>query len=400
MSVRHPTPPPFPFGLREPDAVAQLLADVVDHLAYPVFVKDHAFRWVVLNRAFCALTGFSRERMLGHTDHEFFPREQADFFRIKDEEVFTSGRTVEIVDEPITDAEGVLHVLHTTKAPVHNAQGEITHLVGVIHDVTALRQADAALREANERLEARVRERTLALEAAQVELMQRERLAVIGRLAGSIAHQIRNPLGSIKNAAYLIHLSLGRPTEGDVSKALAIIHEEVQRANQIITDLLEFSRVAEPTRRPVPALFVLEQTLGGFDFAPPLTLVRAYPDTLGTVVVDAAQVQRALVHLVRNAMQAMRDGGTLTVDARTEPGFVVVSVADTGVGIPEAVRARLFEPLVTTNPAALGLGLMTARVLIENQGGRLACVRSDAQGTVFEAHLPLAAPEASGAAQG
>jgi len=377
-------------GPVDPEDAVQLLADIIEHISYPVFVKDRAFRWVVLNRALCDMTGFPRAQMLGHTDHEFFPKEQADFFRIKDAEVFTTGRTVEILDEPITDADGSIHVLHTTKVPLRDARGEITHLVGVIHDVTALRRADAALREANEQLEGRVRERTEALEAAQVELMQRERLAVIGRLAGSIAHQIRNPLGSIKNAAYLIDISLGRPKEGDVARALAIVHEEVQRANQIITDLLEFAQVSTPRPRNVPALFVLEQTLGAIGIPDAVTLQRAYPETLGPVHVDAAQVQRALLHLLRNALQAMPEGGTLTIDARSEARFVVISLADTGVGIPKEVRERLFEPLVTTHPGALGLGLMTARVLIENQGGRLTCVQSDRSGTCFEAHLPVA----------
>ncbi len=382
--------PVLPNNLLDPEDTVQLLADVIEHISYPVFVKDRAHRWVVLNRAMCDMTGFPREQMLGHTDHEFFPKDQADFFLVKDAEVFNTGRTVEILDEPITDAEGALHVLHTTKVPLYNAQGEITHLVGVIHDVTALRHADAALRDANEQLEARVKERTEALEAAQVELMQRERLAVIGRLAGSIAHQIRNPLGSIKNAAYLIHLSLNRPQEGDVARSLAIIHEEVQRANQIITDLLEFAQVSAPRRRPVPTLFLLEQTLGAFDFESTITLVKAFPESLGSVNVDAAQVQRALLHLIRNAVHAMTAGGTLTISARTEKDFVVITLADTGAGIPAEVRDRLFEPLITTNPGALGLGLMTARVLIENQGGRLTCIQSDRTGTVFEAHLPTA----------
>ena len=117
--------------------------------------------------------------------------------------------------------------------------------------VLVTRPNAAALREANEALERRVLERTRALETAQSELMRRERIAqliahLVGQLAGAIAHQIRNPLGSIKNAAYLLKLSSGPSPDRDVTQSLAVIHDEVRRANQIITDLLDYARGSTP----------------------------------------------------------------------------------------------------------------------------------------------------------
>ena len=131
---------------------ARFLAEVVDHIGHPIFVKDRKFRFVLLNRALFEVVGYTREQMLGKTDYDFFPRAEADFFRAKDEEVFARGEMVEIEAEPITDAAGKKHVLATTKVPLRDGRGEITHLVGIIHDITRLKEAEDALRQANEDL--------------------------------------------------------------------------------------------------------------------------------------------------------------------------------------------------------------------------------------------------------
>jgi signal transduction histidine kinase len=302
--------------------------------------------------------------------------------------MFTLGKRVEITEEPITDKDGRHHVLSTTKVPLRDARGVITHLVGIIHDITPLKRAEEALREVSNVLERRMQERTDELLAAQTELVRRERLAVIGLFAGSLAHQIRNPLGSIKNAAYLVQLA--SPTvDDDLRRALNIIQDEVGRANQIITDLVDYARVTPAQRRVVPVDLLMEIALSGMDLPANVTVVTECP-ALPKVFVDPAQLQRALQKLVKNALQAMSNGGTLTLRARSEGDAVFFCVSDTGRGIPEDVRHRLFEPLVSGNPGNLGLGLITARALIENQGGALALEKTDHDGTCVMLRLPVA----------
>ena len=366
----------------------EFLAAIIDHVAHPIFVKDRDYRFVLLNRAMEGMVGIPRAEMLGHTDYDFFPKEQADWFREKDLEMFTLGKPVEITEEPITDKDGRRHVLSTTKVPLRDARGVITHLVGIIHDITPLKRAEEALREVSNVLERRMQERTDELLAAQTELVRRERLAVIGLFAGSLAHQIRNPLGSIKNAAYLVQLA--SPTvDDDLRRALNIIQDEVGRANQIITDLVDYARVTPAQRRVVPVDLLMEIALSGMDLPANVTVVTECP-ALPKVFVDPAQLQRALQKLVKNALQAMSNGGTLTLRARSEGDAVFFCVSDTGRGIPEDVRHRLFEPLVSGNPGNLGLGLITARALIENQGGALALEKTDHDGTCVMLRLPVA----------
>jgi PAS domain S-box-containing protein len=112
---------------------------VLEHVALPLFVKDRAFRFVLLNGALARFVGFPRDAMLGKTDYDFFPKAEADFFRQKDEELFQKGQRVEIPEETITDSSGKKHVLSTIKVPLRGRDGDITHLVGIIQDITAIK---------------------------------------------------------------------------------------------------------------------------------------------------------------------------------------------------------------------------------------------------------------------
>jgi PAS domain S-box-containing protein len=364
------------------------LAAVIELVADPIFIKDRAFRFVLVNAALATLTGRPREAMLGRTDYDFCPADEADFFRQKDMEMFSTGSAVTIEEEPFTDASGARHVLATTKVPLRDASGEVTHVIGIIHDITRLKEAEDALRLANEELERRVRDRTAALAAAQGRLVRKERLAVLGQLAGGLAHQIRNPLGAITNAAYVLQRQVKAPTE-DAARSIEIILAEVQQANRIITDLLDYARVRPPVRRKVSPREIVERALGS-QTTPTNVRVALDVPVLPLVSVDPDQVRDALENLLRNAVEAMPEGGDLRIGARVEGGDLRLSIADSGAGIPCDVQEKLFEPLVTTKPLGLGLGLTTTRALVENQGGSITYESAPGLGTCFEVMLPIA----------
>jgi len=365
----------------------EFLAAIVDHVAHPIFVKDRNFRFVLLNRAASELAGYPREEMLGKTDYDFFPRAEADFFRQKDQELFSTESQVVIDEEPITDAAGRRHVLATTKVPLRGPAGEVTHIVGIIHDITRLKEAEAGLKSANQDYERRLEQRSAELMAAQDELVRKERLAVLGQLAGSVAHQIRNPLAAIKNAATVLKRSADEGVT--FAQMLATIDDEVRHANQIVTDLLDYARVRPPTKRPIDVGYLIQVALDGQQIPLNVRVAVDVPE-LPPAMVDTDQVQMALANLVRNAVESMPDGGRLRLSAELDASDVVIEIEDDGTGVRAEVKKRLFEPLVTTKPRGLGLGLTTARTLIENQGGSIAyCERSEA-GTRFRVRLPRA----------
>lgn len=364
------------------------LASIVDHVAHPIFVKDRAFRFVLLNQAIERMLGMARGAMLGRTDYDFFPKTEADFFRAKDIEVFECGGEVRIDEEVITDHLGARHTLQTTKVPLRDAQGQVTHIVGIIHDITALKQAEEALRHANEALERRVAERSADLAVAQAELMRRERLAVVGQLASAIAHQIRNPLGAIKNAAYLVQMATRTLIDDDLQAAIQVVHEEVRRANQIITDLLDYARIRPPTFRVVSLGYVVDQALGGVA-VPSVVTVHNMVGPEHDVCCDPEQLQTALFNLFRGSVESLSDGGEVTVQAARRDGLCELCVIDTGPGLPDDLREQLADPLHTHGRhVAMGLHLMTARALTENQGATFTVELEPGRGTRFTLLLP------------
>jgi PAS domain S-box-containing protein len=131
----------------------EFLESIIDTLPNPIFIKDRKHRWTFLNKALSDMVGYSRKKMLRKSDYDFFPKNQADFFWKKDEEMFRTGKTVDIPEEPITDKEGKIHFLHTKKAPLRDSSGKITHLVGIIEDITKRKKAEEALQTERDRLE-------------------------------------------------------------------------------------------------------------------------------------------------------------------------------------------------------------------------------------------------------
>ncbi len=364
----------------------EFLAGLIGHIAHPLFVKDREFRFVLVNLALCEMIGRERHEVLGKTDFDLFAPEQAAFFRSKDVEMFATGATVTIEEEPITDASGSAHVLRTTKVPFRGEAGEVTHLVGIISDITEVKKLEGLLRSANEDLERRVAERTQELVGAQEALVRSERLAALGELAGGLAHQLRNPLGVIQNAVGLLRranlVGLGR-------EALDIIAEEVGRAEHIIHGLLDFVRVIAPSRRNVSLLTMVQEVIGQQVCMPGIDVHIDVPEAIEACV-DPIQVQTAMSNVVRNALEAMPSGGTLTIKGAESCDGIELWIEDTGIGVSSVAEKQLFSPLRTTKPLGVGLGLSTARNLIAAQGGHLDYVPGSERGARFRITLPIA----------
>jgi PAS domain S-box-containing protein len=353
---------------------------VLEHVAHPLFVKDRAFRFVLLNSALARLVGFPRDAMLGKTDYDFFPKAEADFFRKKDAEMFETGASVEIPEEPITDAAGKKHVLSTIKVPLRDAKGNITHLVGIIHDITAIKEADAVLRESKEALEKRVAERTRALADAQEKLWREERLALVGRLVSGLASQLRNPLGAILNTVSL----LKRTPESMPAEALRVLEEEAWAASRILGELGEVvGEKGEPVT--VRVFELVEHALARARPPNGVRIERVGVDV--NVRVETHQTVTAILSLVNNSIEAMKGQGTLTFEAEASSDRVFLRVRDTGPGLTSEAIANLFVPTRSEKPNGHGLGLTTARLLLEAQKGTLLYVPGGL-GARFDVTLP------------
>jgi PAS domain S-box-containing protein len=361
---------------------------VLDNIPDMAWLKDREGRFLLVNTPFLEAAGRrSSDDVVGLTDFDLWPRELAARYRSDDEYVMESGLHKR-VEEPLVDASGRSYWIETIKTSIVGDRGEVIGTTGIARDITERKLAEEALRMSNDELERRVRERTVELAEAQENLVRKERLAVLGQLAGGVAHQIRNPLAAIMNATYVLKRHLSPEQHPNVDDAIRIIHDEVRHANVIITGLLDYARVRTPDRHPTSIVDLIERVLAA-DWIPPNVKVgRAIDRDVPLVDVDADQLHGALFNLVRNAVEAMPEGGTLHVELRADDGAILVAVTDSGPGISAQVRAHLFEPLHSTKPMGIGLGLVTARTFVEAHGGRIASVPVPT-GARFEIRLPI-----------
>jgi PAS domain S-box-containing protein len=282
----------------------------------------------------------------------------------------------------------------------HDTEGNFNQLRTAITDITDLKRAEEALKEYSGQLEEKVEERTRELQDAQERLVYKEKLAVLGQLAGGMSHELRNPLGAIKNAAYFLNMALEKP-EPEVKEAVEILEREVRTSEKIINSLLGFAQRKPPTLRKLKINDVLKETLSrtpvpDLPAAPnaaqagKVQVVCHSDETLPTILADSEQLSQAFGNLIFNAIQAMTEGGQLTIKTKAEnPKWVTVSIADTGVGIPREKLVKIFEPLFTTKAKGIGLGLALTKTLVEGHGGTIEVESEEGKGSTFIVRLPI-----------
>jgi signal transduction histidine kinase len=226
------------------------------------------------------------------------------------------------------------------------------------------------------------------LAAAHDQLVRQERLAAIGQLASTVGHELRNPLGVISNAVYLLRGDLGPEPTTAAQRHLATAEREVSAATVIVSDLLEFAREREPVVDDVDVSGLIEEVLA---ILPPPTgvTVERGGDSGVTVRGDREMLRQVLLNIIGNGYQAMPDGGRVTVGASSVDGAVSIRVADTGVGMTTEARERLFEPFFTTKPRGVGLGLAVTKRIVEAHSGTIAVTSTEGVGTEFTVLLPV-----------
>jgi PAS domain S-box-containing protein len=271
-----------------------------------------------------------------------------------------------------------------------NQQGALVF----IRDIFERKQAEAALRMYSENLEHRVEERTRELHDAQEKLFRQEKLALLGQLASSVGHELRNPLGIISNAIYYLRM-VQADADAQVKEYLSIIDSETRIADNIITDLLDFSRVIIADREATFVSDLVKRTLERYPSPDSIPVTVHLREGLPMIFVDPRQLVQVLGNLVVNAYQAMPQGGTLTILAEQKEAEIVIAVEDCGVGISEENLARLFEPLFTTKPKGIGLGLAVSRKLVEANGGRIEVHSELRKGSTFTVLIPVERPTKS-----
>ena len=293
---------------------------------------------------------------------------------------------------------------------IRNLKGEYRGLVRLISDITERKRVEERLKEYSERLKEMVDERTQELRGAQEQLVRREKLAVLGQLAGSVSHELRNPLAVINNAVY--YLKMVQPDADEkVKEYLDVLSAEVSNAKKIISDLLDFALIKSVDNEKVVVSELVSQVLAKQPPPENVTAATDVPTDLPSLLVDPLQIEQVFTNLVTNAYQAMPDGGNLTITAEVisdqhpvtsdhsllstpqplipnSQSLISIFITDSGTGIPPENMSKLFEPLFTTKARGIGLGLAISRNLVEANGGRIDVVSEEDRGSTFIVILP------------
>jgi signal transduction histidine kinase len=231
------------------------------------------------------------------------------------------------------------------------------------------------------------------LKTTQQRLIRSERLAALGRLAEGVAHEVRNPVLII--AGFARRLLSRLSPEDPVRKSLRIIIEEAERLEGVVREVENLAGLRQPVLRPVHAIEVLERALSRVSSSFPAHSVRSlcsFAREIPEIMGDEELLELALSHVIRNAFEAMTQGGTLQLSAETQLDDLVISVGDTGAGIPPGALPNVFDPFFTSKPHGSGLGLATAHRVVSDHEGEIQIHSIPGEGTVVRIRLPRRQP--------
>ena len=369
----------------------QLLERTFASLHDAVFIIDGDTMEITdCNPAASEMFGYSRQEMLGRT---------LNFLHV-DKAVLEKFRTYLY---PLAQKKGVLSLLEfgmkckdgkvfpteQSIMPLEDKQGKRIGWVSIVRNITDRKRAEEALKAYSERLEEMVEMRTKELREAQDQLVRQEKLAVLGQLADSVGHDLRNPLASIKNAAYFLNMAIEDP-EPQVNEALSIIEKEVETSKRIISSLIDFAHPKPPTLDNVDINEVVQEALSRVSVPENVEVVSELIETLPTILADPNQLGQVFRNLILNAVQAMREGGRFVVKSEVlAPEWVTVSFIDTGEGIRNENIEKVFEPLFTTKAKCIGLGLALSKMLVEAHGGTIDVQSELGKGSTLAVRLPM-----------
>ena len=280
---------------------------------------------------------------------------------------------------------------YDVKIDIEKSDDEIGVLAKIFRNmVVELRESHIALKTWAEVLEEKVEERTKVLKTMQDQLIQAEKLAGIGRLAAGVAHEINNPLTGILTNASLMYEDV--PDDDPKKADLKVIVDETLRCRKIVKGLLDFARQSPPQKQLLSLNEVVEDVI---------TLVRNQANfrnikieieldpQIPKIMADKDQIRQVVLNLVLNAADAMPEGGKFIIRSKVIGEHIELVFADTGVGIPDEIKEKIFEPFVTTKKSGTGLGLSIAYGIIERHKGEISVESELKKGTTFKIILPI-----------
>ena len=274
--------------------------------------------------------------------------------------------------------------------PIKDEKGNIIAALELAVNITERKIMQNKLAEYSQKLEKLVNKRTKQLKLAQAKLVKSERLATIGELAAMVGHDLRNPLTGIMGAAYYLKTKHTPELGAKAKEMLETIENAIIYSNKIVNDLLEYSRDLKLELTETTPKELLKTALSLTEIPQGIHVVDATEDK-PTVKADAEKLRRVFVNIIRNAFDAMPDGGILTVKSMNVKGKLEVSFKDTGTGMSKETLSKLKGgvPLFTTKAKGMGFGVPICKRIVEAHGGELLVESKVGKGTTITITVPV-----------
>jgi PAS domain S-box-containing protein len=355
--------------------------------------NDAAYTMEFISPAIQELSGYPASDFIGNKVRTYASVIHADDMNLvnKTVEEGLNQRQAYVIEYRVVHRDGSIRWAREYGQGIFGDAGELLHLDGAVFDVTERRRMESDLRQALDQAK-----------EAMDKLSRQERLAALGQVAGTVSHELRNPLAAIRNSMALIRQLTADKGLG-VERAVDRVERNIARCNGIISDLLEFTRKRDLNRTSTAIDAWLAEMLDEHSVADGVAIVRELSSS-GVVALDRDRFRQVMVNLLDNAAQAMTisgwsptDGRRLSIVVKTEAAgpHVRLSVADNGPGISTEHLAKIFEPLFTTKASGVGLGLPTVRTIVEQHGGTIDVESTVGAGTAFVVWLPRQSADAA-----
>jgi len=343
-----------------------ILRSILNNSSDQIFMLDRNHRYLTVNKALADAIGLSSKEIIGMSISDTYPPETAAAFTANIDSVFKTGKSLFIEEKMISLGKEL--DISTILNPIKDSTGKLIAVTGIVRDITQRKNLEKQLHE-------------------------KERLAAIGQTAGMVGHDIRNPLQAIAGDMYLIDNDIAYLPDNEIKKSLQESVTSIQ-ANllyiaKIVEDLQDYAKAQTPNFQRVAIGSVIEEVMQLVNISPNLQVAIDIQKGFPEVVADFSMLKRVLMNLVNNAVQAMPNGGQLTIRGYCKGARVFLSVEDTGTGIPNEVKPRLFEPMFTTKAKGQGLGLAVVKRFVEALNGSITFESTEGKGTKFFIQLPL-----------
>jgi PAS domain S-box-containing protein len=369
-------------------ASEQKANDLIKYAPSGIYELDYRIppKFRSVNDAMCQILGYTREELFAMSPFALLDDESKTRFRERIMKMLAGEKVDETVEFKVITKNGqnIDAILDTTFT---YKDGKPDGALVVAHDITERKKAERALEERAKNLESLVEERTKALRDS-------ERLAAIGATAGMVGHDIRNPLQAITGDVYLAKTELAEipesPEKQNTLESLQEIEKNIDYINKIVADLQDFARPLKPHMEEADLKQIITDLLAKNGLPKNVKVTVKVDSEAQKVLADSSYINRIMYNLVTNAVQAMPNGGKLNIhafrDKKTEDA--IITVADTGVGIPEAIRGKLFTPMFTTKSKGQGFGLAVIKRMAEALSGSVVFESEENKGTKFIVRLP------------